>query len=441
VLRKLFYLEGRELQRLLPFFGVYFLLFAALTLADGLSLSLFVKRVGADALPGYYGFIAVAALFVNGAYVLLVRRMEPSRLFLGIATGSGLAFAATWVGVVLLDGGAAFYGLLFVTRELSYTLFLMHFGTFLQDYFTRVELMRVMPIVYAGGRVGGIVGGAVLERVSPLTGLMPLVLACAVSVVLAGVGAVVIAARIAQPRAAEDLRGDPGLAPGRVASADELDRDAQRSLRGFVRFVWHSPLMFWNTITSAVYIGCRWVLNFQYNHFFETHFEDDVAMASFLGSYAQVALLIALVMQVLIVGRLVARIGIRGTQLTYGGLLLASFGLNATVMSLPVAVFARFLETELRFGLRNPVNQLVINKFSKPVRVHVRAFAIGFLSPASTLTISGTLLLVAHMPPAITALGVALGVAHLVGIFGINRSFSEAPVDEAATADEDAPTG
>src|SRR3712207_8886041 len=49
--------EG-ELRRLWPFFLLYLALFAALTLADGFSLSLFVQRVGAEHLPGAYALIA-----------------------------------------------------------------------------------------------------------------------------------------------------------------------------------------------------------------------------------------------------------------------------------------------------------------------------------------------------------------------------------------------
>ncbi len=65
--------------------------------------------------------------------------------------------------------------MLFVTREIALTMVLMHFGTFLQDYFLRSELNRLLPIIYAGGRVGGILGGGMLGWLAQRIGTVQLV--------------------------------------------------------------------------------------------------------------------------------------------------------------------------------------------------------------------------------------------------------------------------
>src|SRR5262249_17508422 len=72
-------------------------------------------------------------------------------------------------------GGPAWRGARFVTREVCFPLVLMHLGTYLQGYFPRDELNRVLPVVYAGGRVGGIAGGALLEWLSAPLGALNLV--------------------------------------------------------------------------------------------------------------------------------------------------------------------------------------------------------------------------------------------------------------------------
>ena len=56
-----------------------------------------------------------------------------------------------------------------------------------------------------------------------------------------------------------------------------------------------------------------------------------------------------------------------------------------------LAIFARLVETELRFGLRNPITILITNKFSKSLRTRVRAWTMGVLNPLATLTASGML--------------------------------------------------
>src|SRR5262249_38226742 len=102
----------------------------------------------------------------------------------------------------------------------------------------------------------------------------------------------------------------------------------------------------------------RWFLNYENNRFFEGHFAHSAAVAEFLGRYTQVALLVSLGVQLLLVNRLVAWVGIRGAYLGYGTLVCAAALLALRPMTLATAVFARLLETELRFGLRNPLMQL-----------------------------------------------------------------------------------
>jgi hypothetical protein len=438
-LRQLLLLGSADPKRVGAFFALYFLLFAMLTLADGLSLALFVQRVGAAALPRFYGLVAAANLVVIGAYVLVAERTSSLRMLCAITMGAALAFFILWVGIAVRGDGAGWYGSLFAVREVIYTLVLMHFGTFLQDYFTRVELARIMPLVYAGGRVGGIFGGLALSLASGSMPLGHLLFACAVASMLAAGWAVALSRRFPHARSPEDDEVDEGLAGNGELSAAALDRAARESARGFLRFVRHSPLMFWNTVGALLYVACRWVLNFQYNTYFEAHFDSDVEMARFLGIYAQVALFLSLLLQIFVVGRLVRWLGLKGAQLIYASLLALGFGLNATGLTFPQAVFSRFLETELRFGLRNPLNQLVINKFSKPLRIRVRAFSMGLLVPAATLVTSAGLTLItgAGLMAATGIAGAALGALYLGSILRLNASFREPRSPEGGVSSAD----
>jgi hypothetical protein len=168
----LLFLKPGELGRVLPFFAFYLLLFGAFSVADGLSLTLFVQRLGARALPSCYGITAVANLIVIGGYVLLAERVDRARTFQVVIGSTMLVYTAAWAALRWLDGDDRWYGALFVCRDISFTLVLMHFGTYLQDYFSRDELARVLPVIYGGGRVGGIFGGWLLEWLSAPLGLM-----------------------------------------------------------------------------------------------------------------------------------------------------------------------------------------------------------------------------------------------------------------------------
>src|SRR5690606_15782471 len=80
--------------------------------------------------------------------------------------------------------------------------------------------------------------------------------------------------------------------------------------------------------------------------------------------------------------------------------------------------------SELRFGMRNPINQLVVNKLSKPMRVRVRAFSLGALIPVATLFASAVLTVVTRSGGAfVGAFGFVAGVGYFASCVGVNGSF------------------
>jgi ATP:ADP antiporter, AAA family len=410
-------------RRTVAFGLLYFAIFSALTLLDGVAVSLFVKRVGADALPQYFGVIAVANLVAVGLYVSFAERFSSVRVFVGLAVGLSLSCLGAWWCLTDETAGAAFYGSLYAAREVFQALFLLHFGTFLQRFFTRKQLEQVMPLVYAGGRVGGMAGGAVLTHAGASVGLVNLLLAAAVVALWVAGGAIALNLRF---RPADDARDDEASA-ALDDRARELDQRARESARGFFDALRRSPLLFWHSISAVAYIGCRYVLAFQYSTFFEGHFADEVEFAAFLGVYAQIALGASLVLQLFVVTRLVRWIGLRGAQFGYAMFVVAALGLSAVHPTLAVAVFGRFVEQELRLGLRNPTNQLVLNFLSRPLRVRMRCWNAGVVTPVATMATSLSLGIAgaAAWPLAVPALGLGVGFAYFVSNRLLNLSYTE----------------
>lgn len=437
MLRRLLYLQPGELGRLWPFFGLYFLLFGALTLADGVALAMFVRQVGVAELPAAYAMIAVLNLFIMAGYILGAERLGGERTFQLILLGSGAVFALAWFALQRLGGDDEWVGLMFVAREIAFTLVLMHFGTFLQDYFTRAEMNRVLPVVYSGGRLGGIAGGAVLEHLAEPLGLIHLALVFSGLMIVCALLVRLLCRRVPHVHAPEDDRGDPGVTPHRPDA--DLELEARASFRAFLHYVWASPLLFWTTITNFLFIVCRWVLNYQYSTFFGSYFADEVELAQFLGRYTQIALIVSLVLQTVVVNRLVSWIGLRGVHLAYSLLVVVGVAMNLWEMTLVMAVFARLVETELRFGLRNPITILITNKFSKALRTRVRAWTMGALTPLATLAASSLLGgLRRGAAGSIPWVGAAMGVVYLAGAIGLFRAL--AARTDAGASGENIPT-
>jgi hypothetical protein len=433
-LGELLFLKPGELGRAWPFFACYLLLFCAFSVADGLSQALFVKRVGVGSLPLYYAVTAAANLVLIGGYVLVAERAGGLRMFQLILGVTAAVYAASWLALRWLGGGPGWYGALFVAREIGFTLVLMHFGTYLQDYFTRDQLSRVLPVVYAGGRVGGIAGGAVLEWLSGPLGLLNVLPVFFGLCLLCMAVLLVISRRFRAVHAPEDGQADRDVVgPGTAA-----EQEAGRSLGGFVRYVWASPLLFWTSVSSVLFMVVRWVLNYQYNRFFAEEFGDALSLTQFLGRYTQLAMLLSLLIQLFLVNRLVAWVGLGGAYAGYAALVCGGALLCVPPMTLGVAVFARLLETELRFGVRNPLMQLLTNKFSKGLRLRVRAWTMGLLTPLGTFTSSALLggLVRAGVGGWIPWVGGGLGLVYLLSALGLYRSFRAVPPGREGGAGE-----
>lgn len=438
-------LEPGELPRAAPFFVVYLLLFTALTIADGVAVSLFASRIGADRLPGWYSITAVLSLVLITAYLTQATRHSGGRVFGWILAAIGVMLMTAW-GVYRWRGGTAPLGMLFVTREIALTMVLMHFGTFLQDYFLRNELNRILPIIYAGGRVGGIVGGGMLGWLAERIGTIQLVPVVVGLMAAAWAAILWIGVFVAMRDEGDEPRVAPGeasggaamgvpmpgqtpcLMPGQTAATtDDPVASRRRSVRQFLGQVVTIPLLRWLTATTILFITCRWFLAYQYTSFFETNFEDDVALAGFLGRYTQVALCVSLVLQLFVINRLVGWLGVSTTHTVYSVMVMGGLLGNLVFIGLPMAMASRFIESELRFGLRNPVNQMMVNRFTKKMRIVVRGWSLGWLIPAGTLIASAMIAGLLRMsgPVAVSVVGGGLGIAFVATAIRVGRAYDD----------------
>jgi ATP:ADP antiporter, AAA family len=433
MLGKLLFLESGDLRRLLPFFGLYLMVFAMLSVGDGMSLSLFVHKVGVHQLPLYYGITAVCNLLLIWVYIQNVGRISNYDYFKYILYFSVISFLAAWLKISWGSGGnVESYGAFFIFRELSFTLVIMHFGTFLQDFFKRQELNRMLPIVYAGGRIGGILGGVLLASIAHWVGTLNLVF---VYLVLGVVSLVILSKLKALPHAPieHDVIESPSIPPetssqkrsdthtSDTESTDSPMESAQKP--SFWKFVKASPLLYWMNVTTLFFILCRWVLNYQYNGYFQTYFSSESEMTEFLGWYTAIALTLSLCLQLFVMNRLIAWIGLNGAHFLFALFILSCMGLNMLPMTLETAIYSRLIETEFRVGFRNPVNILMTNLFPRAYRTQARAWNMGGVIPLATLMASVLLqgFQTQWGTQWISLFGLSLAVLYFMASFGIYR--------------------
>jgi MFS family permease len=427
-LRQLFFLEPGDFKRLGPFFLLYFLLFVMLNMGDGLSVSMFVQKVGALGLPVYYGVTALLNIVLVGGYMVYAPKLSNKWVFCVILMGSMAAFLGAWFLLLETGNKELGYGAFFVARELAFTLVIMHFGTYLQDYFSRTDLNRLLPIIYSGGRLGGIVGGALLGGLVSVIGTTNMMWVFLIT----GLFATVILFQI--PSAQTKTEEQIGLQDSENA-ADKTEihlPDSQSHHSSFQYFFKTNPLLFWMSLTTIQFILCRWILNFQYNQYFEHFFSSQEEMASFMGWYTAIALTGSLLIQLFVINRVIHWIGLKGAHFVFTLFLLLGMGLNLMPMGLELAIFSRLLETEFRVGFRNPVHILLTNQFPREHRTRARAWLMGMVMPLGTLLASLLLMWIIQEEwvQYLSMMGASLSLIYFLSSFGLYKSFEETPAQK-----------
>lgn len=410
MLEKLLYLKPGELKRLLPFFILFFLIYSMLNIGEGISLSLFVKRVGAEKLPNYYAFTAIFIFTLSALYLSFVDKISNLNMFKILMFGTLLTYFFAWYMLEFLDGGSWCFGLFLINREVSFTLFIVHFGNFVLDYFSRAELSRMLPLMYSGGRIGGIIGGIILSQLSPIIGVLNLVFVY----FLLGVVSLVLLSSFKNIKLAEE---------------PEEEANKPISMFSFLALLIISGFLMWYALNTFFFMISRTFLNFQYNTFFDSYFSSEVKMAQFLGYYTSITLFISLIIQILVVNRVVAYIGLKGGFLLYNVLLTIAVILNLFPMTIYNAAYCRFIETELRLGYRASIVNLIANKFKKNIRAKARALGMGVIIPVATLAGSSILYLLNQKQffYLIPIVGFIIMLIYLVVTIKLCTYFSEEP--------------
>lgn len=347
-----------------------------LTVGEGLSISLFVKQLGAAQLPFYYIITAVFNFFIVSLYFLIVDKISNLAIFKVVLVVAVMCYLFAWCLAYYYTGSTLVYGVLLISREVTHAIIIVHFGNFIMDYFTRSELDSLLPLIYSGGRFGGILGGLILGFFSVIVGVLNLVF----FYVVLGVFCLILLFYFDR----------------KCVLVNEIEDTNKYSdnLFSFFKYIISMPFLFWLTIFSFLFIVAKTFLNFEYNTYFDSYFSSEIAMAQFIGYYSMIALFISVLMQLFAINRAVSLIGLKGTLAFYNILFFASAFFNIFPMTILTATYARLIENEFRFGIRNPISTLITNKFPKKIRSRARAWTIGVVNPCALFIASYALLFI-----------------------------------------------
>ncbi|PHQ33051.1 hypothetical protein [Rhodopirellula bahusiensis] len=149
-------------QVLLPLFGFTFLTSATYSVARALGVSLFIARMGSDALPVALVASAVTVIAVS-AITHLVNQHFPAR-FSVIGSWIGLASITAWLTAMISVEHHSFFllGALYVLAEVRGCVNTIYATTLANNAFASSTSKRPFVLIAAGAPIAGIVMGTVM---------------------------------------------------------------------------------------------------------------------------------------------------------------------------------------------------------------------------------------------------------------------------------------
>ena len=370
--------------------------------------SLFLSRVGADALPGLYVALGLVTIVATLGVTALLGRMPPIRFYLFMP-----------IGVALLLGGARFlvelnfdgiYRLLWVTVFLFDTFMRLVLWGIAGISFDTRQAKRLFPLFVAAGILGVSVGGLATGPLVQQLGTENLLLVWAGTLLLG----FVFTRSITRSTGAS-----PSTAMRRIRrrSGGRVRDDLQA---GF-QYVRQSRLMRWIALSALLFQALYFLLAFPFSKAVEMHHPIEDEMTAFLGVFRGVTTGSALLISVLVATRFNARFGLMA-----GFLVLAVFdfigfsGLSLWSTFMAIVAF-RFLHETWQSGITRTAWFAQFNIVPPVRREQTRMFVNGVCLQIGVVLV-GITLLVSNELMAAEQLYIIGAVVAAFTLFAVSRA-------------------
>jgi HEAT repeat protein len=339
--------------------------------------ALFLNQMGVKNLALMIIADALLTALAVISYGVFVDRISNPHLMLWICLLGSLSLAAARLGI---EAGLVWvYPLLYLLERMLKALLSIHVWTLMADYYDARVSKRHYPIIISAARVAGILAGVLTLPITRYFTAKNLVLAWAITLGSAAVLVWVLSRRL-QPEAQPFTH-----------QAGRPVNPAQNLRSGF-QALGSSPFLRVSAAAAVVGALLLYLLEYQSQIIFANRFTSAESLASFYGLLGAASDILMLPLQLFLISRLIARLGVGSASLIFPGISALSYSLLVFVPGLATASLARIDRLALRSTLRAPLEGLLFNAVPSKIKGRARALITGLLAPAGAL-LAGLLLL------------------------------------------------
>ncbi len=386
---KLLNVRRGEWGRLLLLYSMSLIALIGLTWGDAIVQAAFLQRVGVQYLPWIFignATCSILGIFIYSAYA---DRVSNTRLLLGllIISGIGIVLCLAWLAVGWF---VAAYVLLYLVLNVPLLdLYNVHWATYVNGFYDIRAAKRIVPVLGTAECLAGIAAGLSMPLINRLLSPPSII---GVMFVMLAVMAVLAATmpRILHEKPETALEQDNITKEGDRFKS--FIRDYRANLREGSNQIVRSPFLLWMAISTFSMTVLLAFINYGASAIFLEKLKTTVAISDYIGVLSGVANLVVLPIQLLLLSRLITRLGLGNASLIYPVTTLAAVGGLAFAPTLGTAGLAYLNRTALRNAFRLPTDTLLYNAVPIRVKARTRAFIGGLLIPSGTI-IGGLLLL------------------------------------------------
>lgn len=325
--------------------GYFFLLFCAMTVANVVAYTVFVKRAGVAWLPWYY--VALNAL----AFALQWRLLSGARF--SNERGHVTLLVAYALFLLLFSRapdafGVPGYMLLMVATQLFVIFGYVTWFGFLAERLTLLESKELVPRVYAWGSAGAIVSGYLVKYLFLFLGSADLMLLLSASLL----PLLLLYGRV---------RSLGGGAPESPAAAPHADSAGPvGALADLFAYARRTPLVALLCAVSALISFQEYMIDYQFFARLSAEFPDERAMASYSGVFRSGLMFFITALQFFALGPVLRRLSISGGLAVMPAAMVAALALPFLSLSLFTVSSVKFaFETTLKVFNRPCIGILV----------------------------------------------------------------------------------
>ncbi|MGH2680234.1 MAG: Npt1/Npt2 family nucleotide transporter, partial [Actinomycetota bacterium] len=381
---------------------------AGLTLAASSIDALLFARGGVEDLPVLYLFLGATMFLATLGVSVLLGRLGRGRAFLAVP--AAIALIAGVSRLALATGATWIYPALWLLRGASeFLLGLAVWGLAGLVTDTR-QAKRFFPLIGGAAVLGQVLGGLATRRLAGWLGTENLV--------LVWLGTLVVVLVLGRKLVVDAGAGASPRRRGRVPAIAEMRDGFRHALR--------SPLLRWMSVGSVLFSLLFFSLYLPFSRAAVERYPQPADLAGFLGLFLGVSTAVTLLVSLVVMNRLLSRLGIPTVMMVLPVLYLVAFGVLTIASSFAILLAFRFTQVVWLQGGASSAWEAVINTVPGERRDRMRAFLYGGPTQIGTV-LAGVVTIVgerAVSPRVLYGLGLAAAAGAVYAMVRVRRAYA-----------------